>query len=125
MISTAKKYHRAIQQISIEQIHKSISRCPNSKETKQTLQSLANHREERTCALESKMGNKKSEKATSRTAAKFKARLAAAAAQAKPSKAAGRAETKEAFNNYMERVIGKTFIILSTFDSTLALYDTF
>ena len=51
MISTAKKYHRAIQQISIEQIHKSISRCPNSKETKQTLQSLANHREERTCAL--------------------------------------------------------------------------
>ena len=117
MISTAKKYHRAIQQISIEQIHKSISRCPNSKETKQTLQSLANHREERTCALESKMGNKKSEKATSRTAAKFKARLAAAAAQAKPSKAAGRAETKEAFNNYMERVIGKTFIILSTSDS--------
>ena len=69
------------------------------------------------CALESKMGNKKSEKATSRTAAKFKARLAAAAAQAKPSKAAGRAETKEAFNNYMERVIGKTFIILSTLDS--------
>ena len=104
-------------QISIEQIHKSISQCPNSEETKQTLQSLANHREERTCALESKMGNKKSEKATSRTAAKFKARLAAAAAQAKPSKAAGRAETKEAFNNYMERVIGKTFIILSTLDS--------
>ena len=30
---------------------------------------------------------------------------------------AGHAETKLAFNNHMERVIGKTFIILSTFDS--------
>ena len=30
---------------------------------------------------------------------------------------AGRAETKLALNNHMERVIGKTFIILSTFDS--------
>ena len=27
------------------------------------------------------------------------------------------AESKLAFNNHMERVIGKTFIILSTFDS--------
>ena len=31
--------------------------------------------------------------------------------------AAGRAETEEAFNNYMERVIGKTFMILSIFNS--------
>ena len=31
--------------------------------------------------------------------------------------AAGPGETEEAFNNYMERVIGKTFIILSIFNS--------
>ena len=101
----------------IDLIHKSTFWQSNTKLAKEKPQSTANHREERTCALESKMGNKKSDKAKSRTAAKFKARLAAAAAQAKPSKAAGRAETKEAFNNHMERVIGKTFIIPSTLDS--------
>ena len=110
MIWVAKKYyHRKLTNPLLLIFGKTLA--------KENPQSVANPREERTCALESKMGNKKSEKATSRTAAKFKARLAAAAAQAKPSKAAGRAETKEAFNNYMERVIGKTFIIPSTFDS--------
>ena len=69
-------------------------------------QSTSNLQEERTCAQESKMGNRFGHHHHGHHHGHHSV-----------GQAAGPAETEEAFNNYMDRVIGKTFIILSIFNS--------
>ena len=100
----------------IEIIHKStflylIVNCSRRKS-----HSTSNLQEERTRAQESKMGNVHGHHHHGHHSV-GQAPVGHPSGHHSVGQAAGPAETEVAFNNYMERVIGKTFIILSIFTS--------
>ena len=108
----AKKYN--VPKTTNPDLDNLILNCP-----KKIPQSTSNLQEERTCAQESKMGNGHGRQHHGHHHGHHsvgQAPVGHPSGHHSDRQAAVPAETEEAINNYMERVIGKTFIILSIFN---------